>query len=254
MTACEYLAEEFNRRQQRNKHYSLRAFARDIGVSPPFLSQFLSGKRGLSLEKAKVILEKIEWGDEKKDFFYSLIETSLIKKLNITTWVQEGLESKFEVLKLKESEFRLIANWYYYAILELTSVKGFKSNAQWISDKLKISLSETTEALDKLQKLNLLEYKRGRYVRKIKNYQIKDIPSLAIREHHHQSLDLAHKAIDEQPLEKREFGSSTIAINHSDLPAIKEKIKKFREKIIKEYSATHGDAVYKLSTQLFELG
>lgn len=96
--------------------------------------------------------------------------------------------------------------------------------------------------------------KRGRYQRKTKHYQIKDISSLAIREHHHQSLDLAHRAIDEQALEKREFGSSTMAINSEDLPTIKEKIKKFREKIIKEYSVENGNAIYKLSTQLFELG
>lgn len=254
MTAYECLAEEFNRRQMRNKHYSLRAFARDIGVSAPFLSQFLSGKRGISLEKAKSILQKIEWPEEQKDLFCSLIEKSLVKKLNITTMIQQNMDSKFEALKIKESEFRLIANWYYYAILELTSVKGFKSEVQWISDRLKISPKQTVEALDRLMKLKLLEYKRGRYQRKTKHYQIKDISSLAIREHHHQSLDLAHRAIDEQALEKREFGSSTMAINSEDLPAIKEKIKKFREKIIKEYSVENGNAIYKLSTQLFELG
>ena len=46
------LEQELARRQSRNLRYSLRAFARDLQLSPAFLCQVLSAKRGLSAKSA----------------------------------------------------------------------------------------------------------------------------------------------------------------------------------------------------------
>lgn len=42
------LSEEFARRRERNSHYSLRAFARDLGTDHATLSQILRERRALS--------------------------------------------------------------------------------------------------------------------------------------------------------------------------------------------------------------
>lgn len=49
------LAQELARRQSRNLRYSLRAFARDLQLSPSFLCQILSSKRGFSSKSAERI-------------------------------------------------------------------------------------------------------------------------------------------------------------------------------------------------------
>ena len=41
-------------RQQRNKRYSLRAYARDLGISASFLSDIMKSKENLSPDKAKL--------------------------------------------------------------------------------------------------------------------------------------------------------------------------------------------------------
>ena len=54
-TAADYLIYIFNERKEKNPRYSLRAFARSLGVSSGQLSEILSGKRPLSHKLARRI-------------------------------------------------------------------------------------------------------------------------------------------------------------------------------------------------------
>jgi len=54
-TAADYLISIFNERKDKNPRYSLRAFARSLGVSSGQLSEILSGKRPLSHKLARRI-------------------------------------------------------------------------------------------------------------------------------------------------------------------------------------------------------
>jgi len=54
-TAAEFLISTFNERKDKNPRYSLRAFARSLGVSSGQLSEILSGKRPLSHKLARRI-------------------------------------------------------------------------------------------------------------------------------------------------------------------------------------------------------
>ena len=55
----EFLGAEFSKRKLRNETYSLRAFARDLGVSASRLSEILSGKLGISEKTAETIASKL---------------------------------------------------------------------------------------------------------------------------------------------------------------------------------------------------
>jgi plasmid maintenance system antidote protein VapI len=44
----DFINREFDLRSSKNGSYSLRAFARDLGISPQRLSHLLSGKKGIS--------------------------------------------------------------------------------------------------------------------------------------------------------------------------------------------------------------
>lgn len=54
-TAADYLISIFNERKEKNSRYSLRAYARSLGVSSGQLSEILSGKRPLSHKLARRI-------------------------------------------------------------------------------------------------------------------------------------------------------------------------------------------------------
>lgn len=53
-----YMLSEFEGRKSRNPGYSLRAFARDLGLAAPKLSEILRGKGGLSEASARRLVVK----------------------------------------------------------------------------------------------------------------------------------------------------------------------------------------------------
>ena len=55
----EWLIDYFENAKKRNPSFSLRAFAKLVGISPSLLSQILNGNRELTSSIAARILEKI---------------------------------------------------------------------------------------------------------------------------------------------------------------------------------------------------
>jgi uncharacterized protein (TIGR02147 family) len=58
----EYLRNVLEEKQQKNSRYSLRSFAKTIGVAPSSLSSALSGTRGLSTQHAQIVGKKLGLG------------------------------------------------------------------------------------------------------------------------------------------------------------------------------------------------
>lgn len=56
----EYLKSQFDKRLEKNTHYSLRSFARWLSIDPSFLSKVFSRQKVLSLEFAEKIVTKLE--------------------------------------------------------------------------------------------------------------------------------------------------------------------------------------------------
>ncbi len=66
------LRAELGRRQVKNPAYSMRAFARDLGLSASGLSEVLSGKHSLSLRRAVIVSQRLGLsGHESDDFIAS---------------------------------------------------------------------------------------------------------------------------------------------------------------------------------------
>jgi hypothetical protein len=61
-----WLYELYRRRKARNEAYSLRAFARSIGLSPALTSQILSGKSSLTRKSAEVIADRLSLSPKQK--------------------------------------------------------------------------------------------------------------------------------------------------------------------------------------------
>lgn len=72
-TAAEYLMMIFNERKDKNPRYSLRAFARSLGVSSGQLSEILSGKRPLSHKLARRIAIALALTEEESQKLIFLV-------------------------------------------------------------------------------------------------------------------------------------------------------------------------------------
>jgi uncharacterized protein (TIGR02147 family) len=251
-----FLREELSRRQLRVAGYSLRAFARDLNISPSRLSEILGGAR-LSLGKAKTICEKLGLNDDEARYFCALLvvedEAASPKQRNqaqkeIHTYLSQ---KAFQDISLET--FRVIADWYHLAIIEYIRTHH-ECSAEELVSYFGLTPGTVQAALLRLQKLHLLAIKEGRFVLTSGNHQIfAQAPSKAIQEFHRQVLQKGIKAL-EIDKEKREFNSIYFTIPPSSLPTLREKIRGFlRETLDETHPSEEPAEIYTLAMQLFPL-
>ncbi len=249
------LQRELEQRRSKNPSYSLRAFAASLDLSAPFLSQIVSGQKRLSQDRAFLVLQKIKWSYRQKQLFLSLVKLEGSKDANIQKLSLRHAKalSEIDFIDLKEDQFKLVAEWYYFAIAELTAVKGFREEAQWIARRLNISPTLVEEALQKLLRLGIVTRDRGR-LRKSESYGINDVPSLAIQTFHRHHLRRASLALDSQKFNDREFTGQTLSFERQKFSEVKEYIREFHQKM-NQYSTDlqDPDSVFHLAIQFYRL-
>lgn len=253
----ETLKSALLQRQEVDGQYSLRQFAKDIGVSPSLLSEVLNDKHGLSRNKALLICRNLGLSQTECKIFCDSVEAEHARNSLVKNAAKERLAnhlSKSQVQLLEEDQFRLVADWYHMAILSMVTTKGFRNDTTWISSKLGITRQQTDIALNRLKRVGLLREKSGKWsVVHGDTDTSTDIPSLAIKKFQDQILHKGRLALENQSVERRDVGSMVMAINKEDIPAAKEDLRAFRDKFCKKYEKGDGDSVYCLNTLLFSL-
>lgn len=150
--------------------------------------------------------------------------------------------------------FKTISEWQHLAILELTTCKGFKSDARWMATRLGISVHEVNEAVSRLKALELLE-EQGSTLRKTEFHvsALSNVPDAALRTHAKQILSKALTSLDEQSQDVRDITSMTMAIDPKLLPEAKRMILLFRRRLCKFLERGERSEVYVFSPALFRL-
>ncbi|MGZ3796604.1 MAG: helix-turn-helix domain-containing protein, partial [Pseudobdellovibrionaceae bacterium] len=70
------LKSELRTRQKSNSSYSLRAFARDIQLSPGYLSDLMKGKKKVSVDTAMKISKALSWSWRDTQVFLQMSQLS----------------------------------------------------------------------------------------------------------------------------------------------------------------------------------
>jgi uncharacterized protein (TIGR02147 family) len=252
------LQAELLDRIRRNPSYSIRAMSRDVGLSPAFYSQVLSGKRELSESKGVSLATRLGWTAQQSRIFLQLIrlrktsDPGLRKELLSQLQEEKASDQVIRHFSLSAKRFAVVSDWYHFAILELTELKGFRTEPAWIARKLGISPLEVELAIERLTDLGLLSLRDGK-LEKEKNCSIGDIPSEAIRKFHRQNIERAARALKAQPFEQRHVSGTTMAIDSRRLPLAIKRINRFRQELMKELEQGERNHVYQLNVQLFRL-
>jgi len=258
-TYHDLLNEEFERRKQFNGSYSLRAFARDLNLPAPRLSLILNRKEGLSVDAAKDISKSLKLSDKEKEWFcFSVgsLHARSFKERNEYKSKIEKYKSEAKIFSNLHLEyFKVISDWYHFAILELTYLADFQNDVAWMAQILEISKEEVSEALKRLKKLDLIVEKKGKLVDAFKFLATpNDVPSTSLKKFNTQLMKKAIDALNVQDVLEREFSSNIFSIKKDHLPKFKDKLRDFRREIDQEASLLKGkDAVYCLSMQFYEL-
>jgi transcriptional regulator with XRE-family HTH domain len=138
-----FLQSELARRCARNAQYSLRAFALHLGADHSTLSQWLRGRRPITTRSIETLGPKLG------------LSTTAIEQY-VEHSGREDRPSRDADLLTGET-VSLIANWYHFAILELTRLEEFQCDSRWIARVLDVSVDEVNLAIQRMIRLGLLE-------------------------------------------------------------------------------------------------
>ncbi len=254
---ADYLRAELDRRQRRSAGYSLRAFARDLAMSPSAISELLNEKVGLSPERARDLANRIKLEEEHHQHFCDLITAKYSRrqsqKQEAELRILSRLRDKNSLLAL--DQFRLIADWYHFAILELLGITSVPWSIPKVAACLEVPEEDITQALDRLQRLELIQRTDSFYVPTSEKTKTGDgVSSKAVRLFHRQILEKATVALEEQPIETRDFQSHILAIREQDVPAFRDAITRMTQEIFTRFVHHEGkNTLYAFSTQLFRI-
>jgi transcriptional regulator with XRE-family HTH domain len=238
------LQQELLRRCKANPGYSLRAFASFLKVESSALSKILTGKRRVGQRTFQKLADRLG------------LDPAEQRRLAPGPLKRSKSDTSPNYHQLSLDLFQVIADWYHYAILELTQIGPFKPEHRWIAKTLGITVSEVNVAVERLLRLEMLRIDpSGKWIDEsdaMTNIQ-NEFTNIALRKLQRQILEKSIVALETVPIARRDHTS--MAINTARLPAAKEKITNFRRELCAFLKADDVyDQVYHLSVSLYPIG
>lgn len=230
----------------RNPAYSLRSMAKRIKISPAALSEVLNDKRRVSPKLAARILDSLSVSPVEKTELLGLFAGKTPSSIP---------SAKNSLTELANDQFKVIANWYHFAILSLAETKDFRDDSQWIADRLNIRISDAEAAIERLKRLGMLHVgKSGHLEPSGEQFATSDeIASAALRGFHSEVLEMARYSLETVSIDRRDFTTVTMAVDPKRLSEAKKMIRRFRAKLCEYLEQGDRTEVYQLSINLFPL-
>ena len=217
--------------QRKNKNYSLRAFARSLGLNHSILSLYFRGRRTLSSDSILKINQKF--------------------KLNLK---EKKKSEKDPFHQINLDQYEMISDWAHYAILGLLSLPRFKMTSHNIADHLNVEESYAKECLARLERMKLIQQSRnGRWIQTTAPLKVDNsVSTKATRAAQEKIIRRSLESLQHDPIEERDFNAVMMSFDESLIPYAKEQIKKFRRKLMLDLESRGGaNRVFAFSMQLF---
>lgn len=263
VSAADFLRDAFFKKKKQNPAFSLRAWAKKIGLAGnASLSLMLAGKRPIPRKYLPVFVQDLELSSRESQFLELLVDCAGAKSPASRLYYLEKLKKlqPKNTLGFHELEsFKALGNPLHFALLEMTELRGFKLDIAWIRKRLRIVVSteEVREALRRLELLGLLERDAKRGVKKTHRHITNraDIADAGSQAYHSKISQLAAEQIYQQRVEEREFNSYSINICLDKITPAKEAIRQFVKDFSERFEAKPctGDETYQLNVHFFGL-
>jgi transcriptional regulator with XRE-family HTH domain len=230
-----FLKTTLSEKAESHQGYSLRGFSQKIGVSNSYLSEVLSSKKSLSVELAFKIAVKLDLTEVETQYLCLLVQLEQEKDPSFREEFSRRLNSLNPNRKshdLSVDVFKVISDWYHYAILELTYLSGFKLDATSAARKLGISKVEADG-----------------YV-----MAQSQIPNGAFKQYHRQVLEKAIESLQSQTPKERISATDILPIDSKYLGEVDRLSQLFASAVLKlAEKSVVKDGVYALSVHFFKL-
>ncbi len=243
------IREDLSQKQRVNPQYSLRAYAKFLGMHSATLSQVLNGKRALPLKNAQNIVSKLNLGPKERTLF---LESLYNTKTSLDD-IKVSLED--DRFMIDESYAKVIAEWEHYAVLTLFDVTNFTAETSEISERLGITKVRAEVVLNNLLTCELIKKNNdGIFVKTHSRVRTtEDVTSQALKNSHLETLEMGKNKLEEIDVALRDFSAMTIAMDIEKLPEVKTIIREFRQKMTALLRDGDKTDVYQVAIQLYPL-
>ena len=240
------LRERLRAGMRRNPRFSLRSFAKQLGIDHSTLSQVLRSRRRLSARALEAVGKRMGLSEETIRAYAQ----SFRKKSSSNRLPENPRSYHFDL-----DTFQFLSVWYHYAILELLEVQEFKTDSRWIANALGIAVQDVNIALQRLLRLGLLEMSgRDRWMDKSGDaeFQSAALTEAACNQMNQGIHELAIDAIKRIPSEYRVHRQMVVALGSRKLPRLKMLADDFMNELRSLVSESDvKDDVYQMEISFF---
>lgn len=243
----------------RNPSYSLRSFARQLGLHHSMVVQLFQNKKRLSVERAHQVAHRLELAGKDYEYFCLLVEIDNARGMEQKQALLARMHDAFPQARVRDlgvEHFQMISEWYHLPLLQMLCVPGRAFDLATAARRLGITRLEAELAVERMERLELIEKdERGEY-RKTDSRLLTQsaTPHEALRNYHRQMLQKAIESLETQSPREKWIGSETFAFDPSLLPEANGIIEQFLDRMVQLSSrGENRDHVYHLSTCLFRL-
>ncbi len=254
------LREILVEKQKKNPKFSLRSFAKLLGIQASFLSLILSGKRDVSEEMLGQIVEKLNLDATTGRELGILLRLEKIKNPTQRAQALEDLKQLrpdlSDVRDLSGDQFKVISEWYHLPIQILIDLPDFTWTDEAAAKAIGISVHEVKLALERLSSLEMIDWMPGQTPKAVSR------PVMIQSPEHNQALKIYHEAMMIKNIEAlysqapdvRLTGTLDVALSVGQLESARAILMDAQKKILKicQTSASKKE-IYHVSVNLFQL-
>lgn len=202
-------------------------------VHPTFLSQVLTGGKGLSLEHALLLSEYFQHKQVEQDYFFAMINLDRAGTEGLRNyWKKKKRQIEFEKNKLserfknyheisEEQRATFYSAWYYVAAWVTTSINNGQTLEQ-VAERFHFTRNKAEEIMNFLVQCGVCEYKKGKYSLGKAHIHISNESSFVVKHH----TNWRHKAM--QRMDFREaselFFTAPMTVSAKNIEVLREKL------------------------------
>jgi uncharacterized protein (TIGR02147 family) len=258
-----FLQDYYQFRKESKRGYSFRQFSQAAGFSAPnVLKLVIDGQRNISGPSLEKFIQAMGLMPGPAEYFRCLVAMNQAESDEQRTACYEKLKRltpSSRRYELESDAVEYLSHWIYPVLREMALLDNFRDDPYWIQRRLngRIELKEIVLALNFIKKKGFIKKRPDG------KFEVKDdivissdeVKSLAVRTFHRQVLKQAIEALEDLPMDQREFGALIFQLPEEALPELKARLKNFRKELhqwaLEQNQPSQDKAVVQLNLKMF---
>jgi uncharacterized protein (TIGR02147 family) len=256
-----FLKDYYEEQKAKDAKFSHRYFTMKVGFSSSgYFSDVLAGKKNLSGAFMLKFAKALKFSKEEEEYFLNLVSFNQGKTLEEKNRYYEKMMTsgkvKVKVDVLEPGKYEYFSKWYYSAVRELLHYLPFDDDYKALGRALDppIAAKDARKAIELLQGLGLIEREpSGLWRPTNENLTLGGrFDAMHVANFHHNTLELAIRALDVFPGELKGFSTLTLPLTGDKVRKAKLAIKNLRMYLLAlAENGSQADRVYQFNFQLF---